>query len=282
MRMLLLSVLGLIDLLEQVLLFFRLLVKGKYLPNFSIFSLGSSYPVYTGTDPELFRDHYNAWKLVADIDDIADPVATPVLISKNVNIKSLSDMKASNDSLAAHLGNPALYDNKRVIIIVKGQAGTVHETNYEGLNLNNQTNTVLWAGDETPLSAGPVPTHDDVKAQLPDFQITSITLEPPSPKAGDLFTATLLVYNDSSSAGEPGTLSVWLDRSGEASGVETGDTNVVVEAIGARASALIKIADLKAPEKQGKHTFRAFIDSKEMTKEKSESNNQRSKEFECK
>ena len=273
--------------------FFKLLVP-TYLPNFSFFAASSSYPPYTGTNPVEFTARNNAWKLVADLDDIRNGIATPVLISKNVYISSLKEIKATQDPLASHLGNPALFVNDRVVVIAMGEAGFVYDTSYDGFNPDNLTNAVLWAGDETGGGGGSGGGGGGgggrggggggggVAADKPDFSITSITLEPSSPKVGDLFTATITVYNDSSSEGDPGTLSVWLDRSGEAPVGEAGDTNVVVDVIGARQTRLIEIANLKAPEKQGKHAFLTFIDSKDITKEKSESNNQRSKDYECK
>ena len=131
--------------------FFRLLVP-KYLPDFSIFGVPGVYPPYTGTNPVEFLEKNNAWKLVADLDDFSDDDNTPVLISKNLNISFLIDVKPSKDPLGAHLGGPVLFDNDHVVVALKGGAGLTYAKDSEGFNMNNKTNTVLPAGDEHPIS----------------------------------------------------------------------------------------------------------------------------------
>ncbi len=258
--------------------YFKTLVT-YYIKDFGLFGEPSTKNVYAGTNANLFTAKNNAWKVIADLGD-GDAAQTPFLISKNVFITRLSDIKQT-DSLAAHLGAPILYDNSRVVIVWKDGSSIVLPKNTTGVGFW-PTNLVLCAGDESAITdKDSGPEKDTKDREKPDFMITTITLEPSSPKAGDLFTATISVFNNSGTKGDPGTLAVWLDHSDNASGSEASDTNVVVDAIEGRRSCSIKIADLKATEK-GIHTFRAFIDSKEQSSEKSESNNQKSMKYECK
>ncbi len=111
-----------------------------------------------------------------------------------------------------------------------------------------------------------------VKALPPDFVVTGITLEPPSPVAGLSFKATVTVKNQGG-AGSGGYLDVWRNQPAAVGCAGAGDSRVWIGNLAAGATTSYTFTGLQAGSVGGK-TFRAFIDSQCATTESDEGNNQ--------
>ena len=193
---------------------------------------------------------------------------------------NLSEIKPG-ESMVAHIksgrdrfGNPVPFGNVAVVVIWKDGGGHIREPIFTDFNMLNAKNPILLAGPGRRGSVTPPPPPPPGPGK-PDFDLTGIQLDPEKPKAGETFTATLTVVNTGALEGDAGTLGLWLNRSEKVVQGVDGDTNLVVGVLQQSAFRSITIKELKAPDKPGNYVLRAFIDSKGITDEQSEANNQR-------
>ena len=110
-------------------------------------------------------------------------------------------------------------------------------------------------------------------AQSPDFIVTSITLSPTSPQAGQAFTANVTVKNQGAGSGDGKWLDVWANQSSAPPAGTDGNTWASVGTLSAGQSKTFTLT-LTAPTSAGACTFRAFVDSYSQTTESNEANNQ--------
>ena len=110
-------------------------------------------------------------------------------------------------------------------------------------------------------------------AQCPDFIVQSVSFEPSSVVPGGSVTATITVTNQGTVSGDGGYLASWIDRSSEASIGSDGDGWASVGILEAGESATFTHT-FAAPAAVGNKTYRAFVDSADITLESDESNNQ--------
>jgi len=110
-------------------------------------------------------------------------------------------------------------------------------------------------------------------SQLPDFLVTSISLSPASPQAGQTFTASVTVKNQGAGAGAGGWLDVWANQASAPSCGTDGNTWASVGALSAGQSKTFTLT-LTAAATGGGYTFRAFVDSYCQTTESNDGNNQ--------
>ena len=109
--------------------------------------------------------------------------------------------------------------------------------------------------------------------QRPDFIVQAISFSSSSVVPGGSVTATVTVKNQGTVSGNAGYLDCWIDRSAEALVGSDGDgwASIGVLAAGATKSLTHTFT---APSATGTKTYRAFIDSADITLEANESNNQ--------
>ncbi|MCX7006145.1 MAG: prepilin-type N-terminal cleavage/methylation domain-containing protein [Kiritimatiellaeota bacterium] len=288
--------------------FFKHIVKnGRLKVDFSFFANNASgVPQCKGTNEMYFTGQNNAWNLVADLSG-DEPVTTPFLFTRNLDIAGLAELMPGMDA-AAHISSGNPFGDHGVVVITKGGAVNVYTELSElskAFNMYAATNKVLRTGWDMPRGggggsgggvisggggsgAGPgnrsgggggrSDSHS-TESGKPDFVITDIRLDPEKLKTGDTFTVTITVANTGSLESDAGTLAVWLNRSEEVLKGAAGDTNLVVGVLRKSEMRPIKIKELKAPDKPGDYTFRAFIDSQDITAEQSENNNQRTRPY---
>jgi hypothetical protein len=108
----------------------------------------------------------------------------------------------------------------------------------------------------------------------PDLTVSQVTMNPPSPSRGGVFSATVTVRNQGHAAARTVYVSVWADKaatpvnqSGETSGAMIGTIN-------ANQSVTYTFDGLDSGSGTLPRTFRAFVDSKLEIDEENESNNQ--------
>jgi len=114
--------------------------------------------------------------------------------------------------------------------------------------------------------------------ELPDFIVESITLSAASPAPGAAMTATIVVKNKGPVSGDAGWLDLWIDRAATAAAGDEGDTYIDVGMLAAGESASFT-HDFTTSSTLGTKTYRAFIDSSDITLESDETNNQLTKTY---
>jgi hypothetical protein len=111
--------------------------------------------------------------------------------------------------------------------------------------------------------------------QYPDFVVESVTLTPSSPAVGSLVSATVVVKNQGTIAGDAGYLDVWYHRPTAVPDPSDGGYDDYVS-VGNLNSGQTKsyVFEFIAPGPVGNKTFRAFVDSENSTPESSRTGNQ--------
>jgi len=112
---------------------------------------------------------------------------------------------------------------------------------------------------------------------IPDFAITNVVLNPPTPAPGGLFTAKIYIVNKGHADGNAGTLAVWVSKSAWATNADGAAATGNIGMLTNGQSTLARFDNLVAPASTDgtTHHFRAFIDSANITAETSEGNNQK-------
>ena len=110
-------------------------------------------------------------------------------------------------------------------------------------------------------------------APTPDLIVTSVALTPASPSANGTFSAKVTVKNQGTVAGTAGTLQVWANQPDVQVCSAVGDKSATLYSIAAGASTTVTVSGLPAGV-AGAKTLRAFVDSKCLTAETDETNNQ--------
>ena len=113
----------------------------------------------------------------------------------------------------------------------------------------------------------------------PDFLVTAISFSPNILVRGAPFTAYITILNNSTIAGNAGSLDVYLNSPTLAAVGTVGTANQTVGLMTAAETRVITFTGLVAPAAKGTYTFRAFIDSRGLTAEQSEGNNQKTKTY---
>ncbi len=145
-----------------------------------------------------------------------------------------------------------------------GADGTAEKS--EGNNQKTATYTLAAAG------GGGTPSW-----MKPDFEITVIDFSPAPVAAGAAFVAQVTVINKGDIAGEGGRLDVWMHSPAAQLAGATGNASVPVGALPVGGSTVLSIP-LTAPA-SGWYTLRAYADSANITAEKSDGNNQKTKTY---
>jgi uncharacterized repeat protein (TIGR02543 family) len=123
-----------------------------------------------------------------------------------------------------------------------------------------------------------IATFSSIPAATADFSITNINLTPATPVKNGLFYAKITVKNNGTSTADGGTLSVWTNRSTKPVCSTGGDQAVMVGKIDAGKTKVLTIKELAAGAAGAKILY-AFVDSKCVTQETDETNNQRTKSY---
>jgi uncharacterized repeat protein (TIGR02543 family) len=123
-----------------------------------------------------------------------------------------------------------------------------------------------------------IATFSSIPAATADFIITNINLTPVTPVKNGLFYAKITVKNKGTSAADGGTLSVWPNRATKPVCSTGGDQAVMVGKIDAGKTKVLTIKELTASAVGAKILY-AFVDSKCVTQETDETNNQRTKSY---
>lgn len=166
--------------------------------------------------------------------------------------------------------------------------------------------TNYWAVQaiDTAFAGSPFAVSNFVRAAIPDFVITDIQIgwtnmyygegatadgvtAPTSGRTGrdggavtptlegiTTYTASITVSNRGEIAGDPGTLSVWANKSDIATNGATGDQDIVIGSLAAGAITNVTISGLPVSTTPSAQIFRAFVDSQNITTELYETNNQ--------
>ena len=117
-----------------------------------------------------------------------------------------------------------------------------------------------------------------VSGGRPDFVVTSVTLNPAGPKAKTSFSATVVVKNQGTTAGDGGFLDVWANQPTAQTCPADGDNFAAVGVLAAGASKTLTVTSIPAGA-VGAKTLRAFVDSYCQTAESSDTNNQITKAY---
>ncbi|CAK0759931.1 hypothetical protein CCP3SC5AM1_2760001 [Gammaproteobacteria bacterium] len=128
------------------------------------------------------------------------------------------------------------------------------------------------------MTANKTVTATFIQKPMPNFVITSITLNPTTPTAKSTFSALVTVKNQGTLAGNGGYLDVWPNKTTSSVCGDDGDAWTTVGTLTAGQSKTFTIVNLRSGA-VGSKTFRAFVDSWCETHELNESNNQLTKSF---
>ncbi len=143
----------------------------------------------------------------------------------------------------------------------------------EGNNQKTSTYTVQAAEDPDPGTGLP-------SWMKPDFVVTSVVLSPVPGLLEDVFTATVTVRNKGDVAGDAGDVGLWVARDGTAAlPGEIPDQTEVVGPLAVGEMRTLIFHDLVAPALSGTYHCRAFVDVGNVTEEKSEGNNQKTRTY---
>lgn len=112
-----------------------------------------------------------------------------------------------------------------------------------------------------------------VTPTLPDFVVTSISLDPSSPTQDGTFTATVTVQNQGKGSGNAWYLAVWANKSDVAYPADLSDDYLAVGDLAPGQSKTFTFSGLSAGS-AGAKTFRASVDDTWGTDESNEDNNQ--------
>jgi len=112
---------------------------------------------------------------------------------------------------------------------------------------------------------------------FPDFIVQLVSLSNTTPSEGENVTATVVVKNQGSVAGDAGYLDIWYDKPSAASVGDDGDWWADVGVLGAGEGKAYEHTFTASGS--GTKTFRAFIDSQDDTSESNENNNQSTKTY---
>ena len=147
-------------------------------------------------------------------------------------------------------------------------------------SLNAGTHTIKVTTDATAVVGESSETDNSYTktiivggTALPDFQITSITLNPASPQPGQAFTAAVTVKNQGTGTGDGRWLDVWANQPSVQTCGTDGNTWAAVGTLTSLQSKTFTL-NLTAPTSAGSYTIRAFVDSYCQTAESNEGNNQ--------
>ena len=177
-----------------------------------------------------------------------------------------SDYTATSGTLTF----PAGQTSKTIVINIIGD--TTNEAN-ETFFVNLSAPTGATLADFQGL--GTISNDDGSK---PDFIITAITLNPPTPAANTAFTATVTVKNQGKTAASGGWLDVYTNQPTTPVCGMDGNKYQSVGTLAAGASKTITFTGLST-RKASARTFRAYVDSYCQTGEANESNNQLTKSY---
>lgn len=211
----------------------------------------------SGVTPFTFTVSLNA---------ISSAPVTVKYVTANGTATAGSDYAATSGTLTI----PAGQISKTVTINVIGD--TTDEAN-EKFYVNLSAPTGATLADAQGL--GTI-TNDD--GNKPDFVVTAITFNPPTPAANTAFTATITVKNQGTSAANGGWLDVYTNQSTTPGCGTDGNKYQSVGTLAAGASKTITFSGLST-RKASSRTFRAFVDSYCQTGEANEGNNQLTKPY---
>ena len=274
--------------------------NGRLKVDFSFFA-APEVPACKGTNEMSFSGRNNAWNVVANFTG-EEPDQTPFIFTRNLNIEALTQLTPGNDA-SAYISSGPPFGGAGVIVVTKGGAARVFKEMSElskEFNMHAATNKVLRTGWEMPPpimragggtvsgggggGAGRVGGNGggDTSTRVPDFIVTDIRIDPKIPPINSVFDAIITIRNTGSGDGDAEKLAVWIDRTDDAPVGALGDTNLVVGTIGKNSAKTIKVEKLKAPDKPGDYTFRAYVDFENKTREQYDNNNQRAFRYQCK
>ena len=111
-----------------------------------------------------------------------------------------------------------------------------------------------------------------------DFLVTGMVLTPALPIANGTFNVAVTVKNQGTAAGTPGTLQVWTNQPTAQPCGAVGTRSATLASLAAGASTTVTLTGLPAGA-AGAKTLRAFVDSKCLSAESSETNNQTSRAY---
>jgi len=112
----------------------------------------------------------------------------------------------------------------------------------------------------------------------PDFVVSAVTLKPVKPVANRTFSAVVTVRNQGTVTGNGGMLAVWADQGATQVCGASGNAGITVGKLAAGASKNLTLKGLPAGA-AGPKTLRAFVDSRCVTTETDESNNQFTRDY---
>lgn len=110
---------------------------------------------------------------------------------------------------------------------------------------------------------------------MADFAATHVEFIPAEPGPGEVFTAKITVVNQGEIPANAGNMAIYMNENDMVPPGTPGDTNVWVGMMGPGETRIYTITGLVAPTEPGIYKFRAFVDSENITVEKSEGNNQK-------
>ena len=122
------------------------------------------------------------------------------------------------------------------------------------------------------LATAELYTPDGVTT-APDFIVSKITLTPASPEINKVYTATVTVKNQGTTAGNGGNLLVWSNQSAVPLCGAAGDKTAAVGTLAVGANKTLTFSGLTVSS-TGVKTLRAFVDGACTTLESNEANNQ--------
>lgn len=133
------------------------------------------------------------------------------------------------------------------------------ETDFDGVARSAGTAIGAFAGTHGP-------------AAQPDLVVTTISLSPTAPVAGNTFSADVRIKNQGTATSSVGLVTIWTDRPGVPACRANGNKSVALGAIAPGQTARYVIAGLTA-DSTGRKTLRAFVDSACAIAESAEANN---------
>lgn len=200
-------------------------------------------------------------------------------------IKTDGSLWAWGYNYNGQLGDGTTANRLTAVQVLTGVAAVSAGPDY---TLARKTDGSLWAwgrnnlgqlGDGTYVDRlTPVQVSGFDATAAPDFVVTGMVLTPAVPIANGTFNVAVTVKNQGTAAGTPGTLQVWANQPTAQPCGAVGTKSATLASLAAGASTTVTLTGLPAGA-AGAKTLRAFVDSKCLTAEASETNNQRTKAY---